>query len=52
MIDKFIMKLAFKLPRRLAYWCTIRVGANATVGNYSDQIVPELTFFKALERWQ
>jgi hypothetical protein len=35
----------------LAYWCTIRVGAHATTGKWSNQIVPELTVADALQRW-
>jgi hypothetical protein len=43
--------IAFHLPRRVAYWATIRLGANATTGPHSGQIVPDLTFLDALERW-
>lgn len=43
--------IVWKLPRRLVYWCAIRLMANATVGPYSDQVVPELTAMQALERW-
>jgi hypothetical protein len=52
MLDKIMMSIAWKLPRRLVYWCAIRLGANATQGDYSDQIVPDLTFFDALDRWE
>jgi hypothetical protein len=51
MIDRFWMWLAWKVPSRLAYWCAVRVGANATVPPYGDQVVPELRFMTALERW-
>lgn len=50
-IEKAQMAVAWRVPRWLAYWCTIRVGAHATTGAYSSQIVPELTFFDALKRW-
>lgn len=49
--EKAIMWAAYKLPRSLVYWCAIRVGAHATVGKYSDQVVPDLTFMDALKRW-
>ena len=52
MIEKFYQWLAFKLPRRLVYHCAIRLGANATVGKYSSQVVHELNFLDALERWE
>jgi hypothetical protein len=33
------------------YFASIRLGANATTGEYSSQVVPELRFMDALERW-
>jgi hypothetical protein len=45
------MKVAFRMPRRICYWCAIRVGAAATVGEHSDQIVPDLLYTEALIRW-
>lgn len=42
----------WRLPRRLVYWCAIRVAANATTGPYSSQIVPDLTAMDALKRWE
>jgi hypothetical protein len=44
-------KIVWKLPKRLVLWCAIRVIANATTGQYSNQIVPELTAMDALDRW-
>ena len=43
--------LAWRLPRKLVYWCAVRVGAHATQGDYSDTVVPELLVMEALERW-
>jgi hypothetical protein len=43
--------IANRLPRRIAYWAAIRVMAHATVGPYSNQVVPELTVMDALKRW-
>lgn len=45
------MWLAWHLPRPLAYWAAIRLGANATTGAYSSQVVPDLRLTEALERW-
>jgi hypothetical protein len=39
------------LPREVVYRSAIRVAANATTGAYSNQIVPELNFMDALDRW-
>lgn len=50
--EHMIIGLAFILPRRLVYWCAIRVMTNATHGKYSNQVVPELTALEALERWE
>jgi hypothetical protein len=46
------MKLAWAIPKRLAYWATIRVGVHATTGEHSDQVVPEMKFVDVLERWR
>jgi hypothetical protein len=35
------------MPRRLVYACAMRVGVHATTGDYSWQIVPDLTFMDA-----
>lgn len=51
-MDKIWMKLAYLVPRKLAYWCAIRVNTHATVGKYSTQIVPALTAMDALKRWE
>jgi hypothetical protein len=52
MMEKMTMKIAWLLPRSLAYWCALRVIAHATQGKYSNQIVPELTAMDALKRWE
>jgi hypothetical protein len=51
MKDKLLMWLAWRIPRSLAYWCAIRLGAHATQGQYSNQVVPDLKFMDALNRW-
>ena len=51
MSDKKWLWLARKLPRKLVYWCVIRLLAYATSGSFSNQIVPELTIIEALNRW-
>ena len=50
-IDKLWMHLAWMLPKRLCYWCAVRVGVYATKGQYSRDIVPELRMMEALDRW-
>jgi len=51
-MEKFYMWLSNRLPKRLVYWTSIRLMSNATSGEYSNQIVPELTAMDALVRWK
>lgn len=48
-VQMFIARL---LPRWLVYWAAIRLGVNATTGEWSHQNVPELYFTDALQRWE
>lgn len=50
--EKALMFIAWRLPKSLVMWCAVRVGANATQGNYSNQVVPDLKFMDALKRWE
>ena len=52
MLDRFWMWLAWKLPKRLVYWATIRCGAYATTGEHSDTDVPAMPFMSVLKRWK
>lgn len=52
MKERCLVWVAWKLPRDLAMWVYIRVGAYATTGKYADTIVTELTMMEALERWE
>lgn len=45
-------KAAYLLPREVAKWAAVRVMVNATTGEHSDQIVPELLAVDALKRWE
>ena len=51
-MDKIWSWLSFRIPRKLAYFAAIRVGANATQGKWGTTEVPALTFMDALERWE
>jgi hypothetical protein len=50
MSEKIWMWLAWRLPRRLVYWCAIRLGSYGT-RIYREQEVPALLFMDALQRW-
>lgn len=43
--------IAWKVPKKLVYWCAMRLICNATQGQYGNQNVPDLTAMDALERW-
>lgn len=51
MAEKMWIWIAWRLPRPLVMWASIRLGAHATQGSYSSQVVPELGFMDALKRW-
>ncbi len=48
--EAFIIWLAWRLPRRLIYWCAIRVAAEGSVEN-PQTAMPELTAMDALHSW-
>ncbi len=52
MKDKIQKWIAWKLPKGIAKWATIRVAVSATNGSYSNVIVPELTVIDCLKRWE
>lgn len=49
--ERFWLWLAWKLPRTLVMWASIRLIAHATTGEYGSTIVPELSAMDALKRW-
>ena len=50
-MEKVWIKIAWWLPRRLVYWCAIRLMVHGTQGDHENQVVPELNAVDALERW-
>jgi len=51
MKEKLTIWIAWHLPRYLVMWCACRVMAYATQGQWSSQVVPDLTVLDALKRW-
>ena len=51
MVEKLQVFVAWKTPRWLVYWCSVRLLANATTGKNSHVVVPELTGVSALKSW-
>jgi len=52
MKERFWLWLAFRLPKPLVYWCSLRLIAFATQGRYGSTVVPELRAMDALARWE
>jgi hypothetical protein len=52
MKEKFQMWLAWRLPRWLVYFATVRAIAHATGGQYSNTVVPDLRAIEVLNRWK
>jgi len=50
--ERFWRWLAWKLPRKLVYWCTIRLVAHVTSGYWGRTDVPSLTAVEALHRFE
>ena len=51
MKERFYIWLAWKLPKKLTYWAAMRVLANATSGEYSNQGVASVSAIDAITRW-
>lgn len=51
-LEKCYIWLAWKLPRRLVYWCVVRAAAHATTGSWSHVETPAVTVVECLERWR
>jgi len=51
-MEKFWYQLAWCLPRRLAYWCFVRVASHATAGRWSSEIPDNVSIVTAAGRWK
>lgn len=51
MVDSICQWVAWHLPKRVVMWAAMRLGAHATQGDYSSQVVPDLSFMDAVKRW-
>ncbi len=49
--EKAWMWIAWKLPKTLVMWASVRMIAHATGDKYWTTIVPELSAMDALKRW-
>lgn len=51
MLEKLQIWVAWRMPRWLVMWCTMRLIAHATTGKNGHVIVPELTAMDAVKMW-
>jgi hypothetical protein len=51
-VESVYIKISWLIPRKLAYWSTIRVMANASTGEHSNQNVTSLLAIDTLKRWK
>ncbi len=49
--EKLQMGIAWKLPKWLVMWTSVRMVAHAIQGEYGNTVVPELSAMDALKRW-
>ena len=52
LIEKFWMFIAWHLPKVLVMWCSVRLMAHATTGQYGAEETPALLAMDALKRWE
>lgn len=45
------MWIAFRLPKPIVYWASIRLVAHASQGEYGTEEVPALRAMDAIRRW-
>lgn len=50
--DAIPRKVASVLPRKVAYWCAVRVWAHGTMGRWGNEHPTDLTVHTALNRWK
>jgi len=50
-MKKFYEWLAWRLPRKLVYYCAVRLMAYATTGRWGHEFPDQVRMMKALERW-
>lgn len=51
-MEKFWIWLAWKLPRPLTYWASIRLLSSATCGKWENESPTTLLAMDALKRWE
>jgi len=50
--EHLLIAFVWKLPKKLVYWCAIRVAAEATAGKYGNEMPDTVSIITALTRWE
>ena len=50
--ERIILRIAWRLPRSLVYWCGIRMFVEATSGEHARDVLPELPATELFQRWE
>jgi hypothetical protein len=52
-MDKLWRTLAWIMPKKLVYWCSIRLGSHVTTSyEHREVVAPDLTLLAALQQWE
>jgi hypothetical protein len=51
-MEKLYSWIADRLPKKIIYFCGIRLWAHGTTGKYGNTEAPTLTVADALDRWK
>lgn len=52
LVEKICISLAWKLPKKLVYWCGVRMGAYITTGQFGSCSIEDFTIPEMLRRWR
>lgn len=51
MVEKLLIRVAWLLPRQLAYWAFIRVATHASVTDYSHREMESISVVEIVNAW-
>lgn len=49
--ERFLMWIAWHMPREIVKWCFIRLAAHATTSEFANRETPTVTCMEALACW-
>jgi hypothetical protein len=51
-MDRLSRAIAWRLPRRIVYWCGLRMLSWATMDGWSSENVDDVSFIEGIKRWE